>query len=63
MKKTYKLEAILWSFAFPGLCFIHVFICLLCTTHINAEGENPRLSFVPFAFESLFYNSRSNVFT
>jgi TM2 domain-containing membrane protein YozV len=106
MKKTYKLEAILWSVAFPGFGQLingHLikgilFIILEFTINVNsffnqaimfsflgkikeaaevvdyqwlmfypcvymfamydayksAEGENPRLSFVPFAFGAYF---------
>lgn len=106
MKKTYKLEAILWSVAFPGFGQLlngHLikgilFIVLEFTINVNslfnqaimfsflgkieeaagvvdhqwlmfypcvymfamydaykfAEGENPRLSFVPFAFGAYF---------
>jgi hypothetical protein len=106
MKKSYKLEAILWSVAFPGFGQLlngHLikgilFIVLEFTININssfnqaimlsflgnikeaakvvdhqwlmfypcvymfamydaykfAEGENPRLSFVPFAFGAYF---------
>lgn len=106
MKKTYKLEAILWSIAFPGFGQLLngqlikgiLFIILEFTINVNsffnqaimfsflgkieeaqvvadpqwlmfypcvymfamydaykfAEGENPRLSFVPFAFGAYF---------
>lgn len=106
MKKTYKLESILWSVAFPGFGqllnghFIKgiLFIILEFTINVNsffnqaimfsflgeikeaervvnyqwlmfypcvymfamydaykfAEGENPRLSFVPFVFGAYF---------
>ncbi len=106
MKKTYKLEAILWSVAFPGFGQLlngHLikgilFIILEFTINVNsffnqaimfsflgkineaeavadhqwlmfypcvymfamydaykcAEGENPRLSFVPFTFGAYF---------
>lgn len=106
MKKTYKLEAILWSVAFPGFGQLlngHLikgimFIILEFTINVNslfnqaimfsflgkikeaaavvdhqwlmfypcvymfamydaykfAEGENPRLSFIPFAFGAYF---------
>ncbi|MFK9092750.1 hypothetical protein [Bacillus salipaludis] len=106
MKKTYKLEAILWSIAFPGFGQLlngHLlkgvmFILLEFIINVNslfnqaimfsflgkindaarvveyqwlmfypcvymfamydaykyAEGENPRLSFVPFAFGAYF---------
>jgi hypothetical protein len=106
MKKTYKLEAIFWSVAFPGFGQLlngHLikgilFIILEFTINVNslfnqaimfsflgkikeaaavvdhqwlmfypcvymfamydaykfAEGENPRLSFVPFAFGAYF---------
>ncbi|MGF6951623.1 hypothetical protein QF028_004128 [Neobacillus sp. B4I6] len=106
MNKTYKLEAILWSVAFPGFGQLlngHLikgimFIILEFTINVNslfnqaimfsflgkineaarvvdhqwlmfypcvymfamydaykfAEGENPRLSFVPFAFAAYF---------
>ncbi|MFF2448887.1 hypothetical protein ACFVSW_17485 [Neobacillus sp. NPDC058068] len=106
MNKTYKLEAILWSIAFPGFGQLlngHllkgvIFILLEFTINVNslfnqaimfsflgkindaarvvdyqwlmfypcvymfamydaykyAEGDNPRLSFVPFAFGAYF---------
>ena len=106
MKKTYKLEAVLWSIAFPGFGqllnghLLKGFIFILLEFIINemssfnkaimysflgkiaeaasvvdyqwlmfypclymyamydsykyAEGDNPRLAFVPFAFEALF---------